>query len=121
MFTALSTTEAEYVVLSEAAHEAYWLRNLYEELGFTQKSLTTIKGDHNGSILMARNPQFHNCAKHITVHYHKVQDTINDGIIKIESCQDPERTADILMKALHCIKHWKHVAKMGMKLTEEGT
>jgi hypothetical protein len=33
---ALSTMEAEYIALSEAAHEAYWLRNLYEELGFPQ-------------------------------------------------------------------------------------
>jgi len=67
MFTALSTTEAEYVALSEAACEAYWLRNLYEELGIKQESPTTIKGNNNGSISMARNPQFHNQAKHIAV------------------------------------------------------
>jgi hypothetical protein len=120
-FTALSTTEAEYVALSEAAHEAYWLRNLYEELGFTQKSPTTIKGDNNGSISMARNPQFHNHAKHIAVRYHRVRDAISDGIIKIESCRDPEQTADILTKALHHFKHRKHVAEMGMKSTKEGT
>jgi len=66
-FTALSTTEAEYITLSEAAREAYWLRNLYEELGIKQESPTMIKGDNNGSISMARNPQFHNCTKHIAV------------------------------------------------------
>jgi len=71
-FTALSTTEAEYVALSEAAHEAYWLRNLYEELGIKQESPTMIKGDNNGSISMARNPQFHNHAKHIAVRYHRI-------------------------------------------------
>ena len=64
--------EARYVALSEAACEAYWLRNLYEELGFTQKSPTTIKGDNNGSISMAWNPQFHNHTKHIAVCYHRV-------------------------------------------------
>ena len=31
---ALSSTEAEYVALSEAGHKAYWLRNLSEKLGF---------------------------------------------------------------------------------------
>ena len=31
---ALSSTEAEYVALSEAGREATWLRNLYGELGF---------------------------------------------------------------------------------------
>ena len=30
IFTALSTTKAEYVALSEAAHKAYWLRNLIQ-------------------------------------------------------------------------------------------
>jgi len=33
---ALSTTEAEYIVLSEAVHEAIWLCHLYGELGFIQ-------------------------------------------------------------------------------------
>jgi hypothetical protein len=120
-FTALSTTEAEYVALSEAAREAYWLRNLYEELGIKQESPTTIKGDNNGSISMARNPQFHNRAKHIAVRYHRVRDAINDGIIKIDSCRDPEQTADVLTKALHRFKHRKHIAEMGMKSTMEGT
>jgi hypothetical protein len=70
---------------------------------------------------MARNPQFHNHAKHIAVRYHRVRDAISDGIIKIESCRDPEQTADILTKALHHFKHRKHVAEMGMKSTKEGT
>jgi len=120
-FTALSTTKAEYIALSEAAHEAYWLRNLYEELGIKQESPTMIKGDNNGSISMARNPQFHNCAKDIAVWYHRVQDVINDSIIKIDSCHDPEQTADVLTKALHHFKHQKHIAEMGMKSTLEGT
>ena len=63
-FTAPSTTKAEYVALSEAAHEAYWLRNLYKKLGFKQELPTMIKGDNNRSISMARNPQFHNYTKH---------------------------------------------------------
>ena len=33
---ALSSTEAEYVVLSEAGCKAMWLRNLYGELRFPQ-------------------------------------------------------------------------------------
>ena len=52
---ALSSTEAEYIALSEAAREACWLRNLYEELGFPQPCPITIKGDNDGSIAMARN------------------------------------------------------------------
>ena len=32
---ALSSTEAEYIALSEAGCEVCWLGNLYEELGYT--------------------------------------------------------------------------------------
>ena len=63
--TAMSTTEAEYIALSEAAREVYWLRNLFFELGFAQSLPTTIQGDNNGSIAMTKNPQFHKRSKHI--------------------------------------------------------
>ena len=55
----LSSTEAEYVVLSEAGQEAMWLRNLHGKLGFSQNFQTGIKGDNNGSIVFTHNPQFH--------------------------------------------------------------
>ena len=45
---ALSSTEAEYMALSEAACEAIWLRSLYKELGLTQKYPTQIWGDNEG-------------------------------------------------------------------------
>ena len=62
---ALSSTEAEYVALSEASHEAMWLWYLYGELGFIQQEPILLLGDNDGSIAMAKNPQFHKCTKHI--------------------------------------------------------
>jgi hypothetical protein len=53
---ALSSTEAEYIALSEAGREASWLRNLYAELGFTQEHPTRIYGDNKGSIVLTHNP-----------------------------------------------------------------
>ena len=55
---ALSTTEAEYVALSEASREAIWLRHLYGELGFIQKEPIILLGDNDGSVSMTKNPQF---------------------------------------------------------------
>jgi hypothetical protein len=66
----LSTTESEYVALSEAGREASWLRNLCGELGFVQKSPTLIKGDNEGSILMTHDLQFHARSKHIALWHH---------------------------------------------------
>ena len=68
----LSSTEAEYVALSEAEHKATWLRNLYGELRFPQNYPTIIEGDNNGSIILTHNPQFHQQSKRIALHHHWV-------------------------------------------------
>ena len=104
---ALSSTEAEYITLAEAAHEACWLRNLnlYNEFGYPQTQPTLIRGDNNGSIAMAKNPQFHQRSKHIAIRCHFICDLIKDGILNIEECWDPEQTADVLTKPLTCFKH----------------
>jgi hypothetical protein len=57
--TALSSTEAKYIALFEAAHKARWLRSLFLELGFMQILPTTIQGNNKGLIAMTKNPQFH--------------------------------------------------------------
>ena len=64
---ALSTTEAEYVALSEATREATWLRHLYGELGFIQREPILLLGDNDGSVAMTKNPWFHRDSKHIDI------------------------------------------------------
>jgi len=71
--TAMSTTEAKYIALSKATHEARWLRNLLSELGFAQTLLTTIWGDNEGLIAMLKNLQFHKRSKHIDLQYHSIR------------------------------------------------
>jgi hypothetical protein len=100
MTVTLSSTEAEYIALSEAGRKACWLRNLFKELGFPQLAPTLLEGDNDGSIAMARNPQFHKWAKHIEIRWHWVRDLTQNSILDIESCRDPEQTADVLTKGL---------------------
>jgi Reverse transcriptase (RNA-dependent DNA polymerase)/gag-polypeptide of LTR copia-type/Integrase core domain/GAG-pre-integrase domain len=114
---ALSSTEAEYVALSEAAREACWLRNLYEELGYSQDFPITIKGDNDGSIAMAKNQQFHSRSKHIAIRWHWVRDLVEQNLVKIETCRDPQQTADVLTKALPRPKHCQHTSEMGIAPT----
>ena len=64
---AISSTEAEYVALSEAARESKWLQVLYEELGFEQNYPIPLFGDNQGLFVMANNPQFHKRSKHIKI------------------------------------------------------
>jgi Reverse transcriptase (RNA-dependent DNA polymerase) len=112
---ALSSTEAEYVALSEAGREATWLRNLYGELGYPQKEPTMIKGDNEGSVVLTHNPQFHQRTKHIAIRHHWVRDLVTDNVLDIQNCRDPEQTADILTKALPKPKHQRHREEMGIQ------
>ena len=73
-----------------------------------------IKGDNDGSIAMARNPQFHKRTKHIAVRWHWIRELVQDGTISVDTCRDPDQTADILTKALPRPKHAKHVEEMGL-------
>ena len=111
----LSSTEAEYIALSEAAREACWLRNLYDELGYNQQFPITIKGDNDGSIAMARNQ--HSRSKHIAIRWHWIRDLVDQELIKIETCRDPQQTADVLTKALPRPKHRQHSIEMGLAST----
>jgi len=69
----LLSTKAKYVALSKVAQEACWLRSLYSKLGLLQEEVPTlIQGDNEGSIAMAKNPQFHKHSKNIAICWHCV-------------------------------------------------
>ena len=55
---ALSTTESEYMALTQATKEAISLRHLCQTLGFDQESMI-IMGDNQSSIALAKNPAYH--------------------------------------------------------------
>ena len=76
---ALSSTEAEYIALSEAGREACWLQNLYEEIGYIQESPNIIKGNNDGANSMVHNPQIHKQSKHIATRWHWVHDLVQSG------------------------------------------
>jgi len=92
---ALSSVEAEYMALTEAAKEAYHLKRLLLE--FNQKE-TDIKVycDSNGARKLAENPVFHSRTKHIDVRHHFVRNAIEDRIIQIEYLGTNDMAADAL-------------------------
>jgi hypothetical protein len=102
---ALSTTESKYITISKASREAIWLRHLYGELGFAQKQATLLLGDNDGSIAMARNPQFYRHTKHVELCWHWVRNLVQDGLLDLKNCHDPDQTVDVLTKALPKPKH----------------
>ena len=64
---AQSTEEAEYMELASAAQEAISIRELNSELNHSPSSATVFYEDNQSAIATAKNPQFHDRAKHIKI------------------------------------------------------
>ncbi|XP_075102703.1 secreted RxLR effector protein 161-like [Nicotiana tabacum] len=63
---ALSTTEAEYMAITEAVKEAIWLQGLLRDLGIGQENITLFC-DSQSAIQLAKNQVYHARTKHIGV------------------------------------------------------
>lgn len=96
---ALSTAEAEYIALSQAAQEGVWLRRLLTELGM-ETTATVILEDNQGAIAIAKNPVDHARTKHIDIRYHYIRECVQNGQIQLKYCCTENMKADILTKPL---------------------
>ncbi|GJS34883.1 retrovirus-related pol polyprotein from transposon TNT 1-94 [Tanacetum coccineum] len=100
---AMSTTEAEYVAVSQARKEAVWLKMLLEELGYKQEKITLFC-DNQIALYLARNPAFHSKTKHIRVQYHFVREKVEEGTMDMRKIHTDDNVADYLTKAINCDK-----------------
>lgn len=110
---ALSSTEAEYMALSEATKEAIYLRNLLSDLT-GQQDCVEIYNDNQSTQKLANNPVFHDRSKHIDIRYHFVRDAVRDKIIDLKYLPTGEMIADILTKPLKGVKNAKFVQGLGL-------
>ncbi|CAA7062683.1 unnamed protein product [Microthlaspi erraticum] len=96
---ALSTTESEYMSLTEAVKEAVWLKGLMKEFGYDQKSVE-IFCDSQSAIALSKNNVHHERTKHIDVKYHFIRDVIADGDVEVLKISTEKNPADIFTKVL---------------------
>uniref|UniRef100_A0A2N9GD91 Uncharacterized protein n=1 Tax=Fagus sylvatica TaxID=28930 RepID=A0A2N9GD91_FAGSY len=103
---AMSTTEAEYMAVVEAAKEALWLKGLVKELGLNQGGVQ-MHCDSQSAIYLAKNQVYHARTKHIDVRFHKIRELIVTGDIVLEKVHTSENAADMLTKPVTTAK-FKH-------------
>ena len=105
---ALSSTEAEYVSLSQSMREAIPIMGLIDEMrdkGIIKPSpKTNVKckafEDNLGAIELARLPKMRPRTKHINISYHHFREFVADGSVKILPISTKEQVADLLTKPL---------------------
>ncbi|GJU72676.1 retrotransposon protein, putative, ty1-copia subclass [Tanacetum coccineum] len=112
---ALSTTEAEYMALTEAVKEAIWLRGLLEELG-VELNTVAVNCDNQGAIHLSRNHVFHERTKHINVRYHFIREVLEAKTVEVLKVGTEHNAADALTKVVpgHKLQHCLELLSVGI-------
>ncbi|KAJ4704584.1 Retrovirus-related Pol polyprotein from transposon TNT 1-94 [Melia azedarach] len=101
----LSTTEAEYMALTEAAKEGIWLKGLVSDLGLHHDQ-AIVYCDSFSAIYLAKDQVHHERTKHIDVRYHFLR---SEKRIKVNKVGTADNPADMFTKPVphskfqHCL------------------
>ena len=109
-----SSTEAEYMAMSDCSCQVSWIHNIFHELSILLGPIP-VYGDNQGSIFIGSNPVQEIRTKHIDLKYHYVCECIAKGKIKVFFVPSKDNTADILTKNLGCIKFEKFHSQLGLE------
>ena len=97
--TAQSSAESEYYAAVSAGNEAIWFRQLIDDMGFPQKTVT-IYEDNQACISLTKNPEDHKRTKHIQVRFHVIRDYVAKELIKFVYCPTKDQLADVFTKGV---------------------
>jgi len=111
---ALSSTEAEYMSLSDTSYQLVWVRNLFSELGIELAPILLF-GDNQGSIFITSNPVQEKCSKHIDLRYHYIRDVVQDGKVELFFVEGTQNPADMFTKNLGHVKFLKFQEQLGLE------
>ena len=108
-----SSTEAEYMALSDCSRQCVWVHQLFGELGYKVKPIQ-ISGDNQGSIFIASNPVVDKRSKHVEIRFHYIRDVIARGLVEVTFIPGEENPADLLTKNLGRVKFEKFRSMYGL-------
>jgi hypothetical protein len=115
-----SSTEAEYVAISEMCAEIMFLKQVLEFLKIKVVLPIIVRVDNVGAIYLAQNAVSGPKMKHVDVQYHFVQEYIKDGIVNIVFVKSEDNNSDIYTKNLGEELFYKHSGKYIQAIDDDG-
>nr|GEW83579.1 retrovirus-related Pol polyprotein from transposon TNT 1-94 [Tanacetum cinerariifolium] len=97
--TAMSSTEAEYVVLSASCAQVMWLRTQLQDHGFNYNKIP-LYCDSQSAITISCNPVQHTRTKNIHTWYYFIKEQVENDIIELYFVRTKYQLADMFTKAL---------------------
>ena len=111
----LSSTEAEYVALSEACKEAVNLVNILSGLRFVNFAGNCVLFNDNMSAQKIAHAVSSKRTKHIDLRFHYVRNAVADGLVDLRHLSSQEMLADVLTKPLPRVSHYRCIHGFNMK------
>ena len=108
----LSSSEAEWIALSEATKEIMFVLQLLESMKIKVKLPIIVRVDNVGAIFMSKNINTSSRSKHIDIRTKYVNEYCEDGIIKIIFVKSAENDSDIMTKNLGGDLYTTHSKKL---------
>jgi len=110
-----SSTDAEYMAISDASREAIARIQFFQELSIPSAPIL-ILADSNTALDIANGEAInHRKAKHIDIKYHAIRHYIQEEKVVVNHIPSSENLADLFTKALGPQKHQQLVEYMGMR------
>src|SRR6266853_6537919 len=111
---ALSSTEAEYMSLSDTSHQLVCVINLFSELGI-ELAPVPLYGDNQGTIFIASNPVQEKHSKHIDLCYHYIRDVVQLDKVELFFVEETQNPVDMFTKNLGCVNFLKFQEQLGLE------
>lgn len=97
---AMSSTESEFIALSEACKEAQWLRRLLSDFQLEVVSPTIIHEDNQSCLEQIKEEKFSDRSKHVDTRVYFVKDHVDKGEVRCIYCPTEDMLGDMLTKPL---------------------
>lgn len=111
---ALSSTEAEYIAISDVCKDVCFIRNFLSEIVHDLPSTIVYNDNQSAQKLLEIREYSHKRTKHIDLRYHFVKDLVKNGVICVKYLETNKMIADVLTKALSTVKHVEFVKCMSL-------
>ena len=94
------SVEVEYQAMASATCELIWVKQLIQELKFTDVQPMKLYCDNQAALHIASNPVFHERTKHIEIDCHFIREKLLAKEISTEFVNSSNQLADIFTKSL---------------------
>ncbi|GJW53422.1 hypothetical protein Tco_0097507 [Tanacetum coccineum] len=112
--TAISSTEAEYIVLSGCCAQILWMRSQLTYYGLKFNKIP-LYCDNKSAIALCCNNVQHSRSKHIDVRYHFIKEQVENKVVELYFVRTEYQLADIFTKALSRERFNFLIEKLGLK------